>query len=139
MAEEPEMVYQRLRPRVASRTTLAFQALEGVPATIFNDVVNLFGHYDYLAEVVELNPKTIQKYQREQINFSPAKSELMLKLVALYKTGIDTFGSRESFLAWLAKPAFGIDNRVPLSLIKTSDGIDLITEELERIQHGDLA
>ncbi|CAD5279161.1 conserved hypothetical protein [Imperialibacter sp. EC-SDR9] len=139
MVEEPEMIYKRLRPRVSSYTILAFEALEGVPATIFDDVVGLFGHHDYLAEVVELNPKTIRKYQVQQIKFSPAKSELMLKLVALYRKGVDTFGQRESFLNWLSKPAFGIDSRIPLHLIKTSDGIDLISEELDRIQHGDTA
>jgi len=139
MVEEPEVIYQRLRPRVSNHSTLAFEAMEGVPATIFDDVVGLFGHHDYLAEVLELNPKTIRKYQIQHTNFSPAKSELMLKLVALYRKGTDTFGRRESFLNWLAKPAFGIDNRVPLHLIKTSDGIDLITEELDRIQHGDTA
>ncbi|WP_339814497.1 antitoxin Xre/MbcA/ParS toxin-binding domain-containing protein [uncultured Imperialibacter sp.] len=139
MAEEPEVIYQRLRPRVSNHTTLAFEALEGVPATIFDDVVGLFGHHDYMAEVVELNPKTIHKYQAQHIKFSPAKSELMLKLVALYRKGADTFGTRASFLNWLIKPAFGIDNRIPLHLIKTSDGIDLISEELDRIQHGDTA
>lgn len=139
MVEEPEVIYQRLRPRVSSSTTLAFEALEGVSATIFNDVVGLFGHHDYLAEVVELNPKTIHKYQAQHIKFSPAKSELMLKLVGLYGKGVDTFGKRESFLSWLSKPAFGIDNRTPFDLIKTSDGIDLISEELDRIQQGDTA
>jgi len=139
MVEEPEVIYQRLRPAVSNHTTLAFKALDGVPATIFDDVVGLFGHHDYLAEVVELNPKTIHKYQAQRIKFSPAKSELMLKLVALYRKGVDTFGQRESFLNWLSKPAFGIDNRTPLHLIKTSDGIDLISEELDRIQQGDTA
>lgn len=139
MLEEPEVVYQRLRPRVASQVTLAFEALEGVPATLFNDVVSLFGHHDYLAEVIELNPKTIHKYQVQHIKFSPSKSELLLKLVALYRKGTDTFGGREAFLGWLSRPAFGIDNRVPLHLIKTSDGIDLIGEELDRIQYGDTA
>lgn len=139
MVEEPEVIYQRLRPRVSSHTTLAFEALAGVPATIFDDVVGLFGHHDYMAEVIELNPKTIHKYQVQRIKFSPAKSELMLKLVSLYRKGTDTFGARESFLSWLSKPAYGIDNRIPLHLIKTSDGIDLISEELDRIQYGDIA
>jgi len=137
--EEPEMIYQRYRPRVANQGTFAFEALEGVSAHIFTDVVKLFGHHDYLAEVLELTPKTIHKYQVQHIKFSPSKTELMLKLVALYKKGADVFGTREALLSWLSKPAFGIDNRVPLHLIKTSGGIDLIFEELDRIQHGDTA
>lgn len=119
--------------------SIVFSAQKGVSATIFDDVAGLYGHYNYLAEVVELNPKTIHKYQAQNIKFSPAKSELMLKLVALFRKGVETFGEREAFLNWLSIPAFGIDNRLPLDLIKTSDGIDLISDELDRIQYGDTA
>lgn len=137
---EPEVVYQRYqRPELSDVASIVFSAQKGVSATIFDDVAGLYGHYNYLAEVVELNPKTIHKYQAQNIRFSPAKSELMLKLVALFRKGVETFGERDAFLNWLSKPAFGIDNRLPLDLIKTSDGIDLISDELDRIQYGDTA
>ena len=140
VVEEPEVVYQRYQqPELTDPASIVFSAQKGVSATIFDDVAGLYGHYNYLAEVVELNPKTIHKYQVQNIKFSPSKSELMLKLVALHKKGLEIFGQRESFLNWLAKPAFGIDNRLPLDLIKTSDGIDLISDELDRIQYGDTA
>ena len=81
----------------------------------------------------------INKYKSNNIKFSPIRSEILLKLIALYQKGIATFGNRASFITWLSKPSYGIDNHLPLDLIKTSDGIDLITEELDRIQYGDTA
>lgn len=137
--EEPEAIYRRYQPQLTDVGSMVFAAQKGVSADIFDDVVALYGHHHYLAEIVDLNLKTIHKYQSQKIKFSPARSELMLKLVALYHKGVAVFGERQSFLNWLSRPAFGIDNRLPLDLIKTSDGISLIDEELDRIRYGDTA
>ncbi len=136
---EPKAIYSRYKSKITDPATIVFSAQKGVSATIFDDVVKLFGHKDYMAEVVELTHKTINKYHTNGTKFSPIRSELMLKLVALYKKGVAIFGNRESFINWMSKPAYGIGNYVPLDLIKTSDGIDLITDELDRIQYGDTA
>lgn len=138
-AEEPEAIYGRYEPQLADTGHLVFAAQEGISAAIFDDVVTLYGHQQYIAEVVDLNLKTIHKYKLQNLKFSPARSELLLKLVALYKKGVRIFGGRQAFLAWLSKPAYGIDSRVPFDLIKTSDGISLVDEELDRIQYGDTA
>lgn len=138
-AEEPEAIYGRYQPQLTDVGSMVFTAQKGVSATIFDDVVALYGHHHYMAEIVDLNLKTINKYKAQDIRFSPARSELMLKLVALYKKGVSVFGERKAFLSWLSKPAFGIDSRLPFDLIKTSDGIGLVDEELDRIQYGDTA
>jgi putative toxin-antitoxin system antitoxin component (TIGR02293 family) len=58
---------------------------------------------------------------------------------ALFEHGTDVFGSVESFRRWLDKPAYGLDNQVPFALLHTSGGMDLIQDELIRIEYGDLA
>ncbi len=137
--EEPAVIYGRYESVLYDVSHMVFAAQKGIGASIFDDVVNLYGHLNYMAEVIDLNLKTIQKYKNQNIKFSPARSELMLKLVALYHKGEQVFGVRDAFLNWLAKPAYGIDNRIPFDLIKTSDGITLVDEELDRIQYGDTA
>lgn len=137
--EEPEAIYNRYSPDISDTGSMVFAAQKGISAKIFDDVVALYGNHHYLAEVVDLNLKTIHKYQMQHIKLSPARSELMLKLIALNQKGSAIFGNRHSFIAWLSKPAVGIDHRLPIDLIKTSDGIRLIDEELDRIQYGDTA
>jgi uncharacterized protein (DUF2384 family) len=39
----------------------------------------------------------------------------------------------------LQKPAFGLGRVVPLQIIKTSTGIDLVMNELTNIAYGNLA
>jgi putative toxin-antitoxin system antitoxin component (TIGR02293 family) len=136
---DPQAIYSRYKSKISDPATIVFSAQKGVSASIFDDVVKLFGHNEYMAEVVELTQKTINKYRTNNIKFSPIRSEIMLKLIALYQKGVSIFGNRESFINWLSKPAFGINGYVPFDLVKTSDGIDLITEELDRIQYGDTA
>ncbi|MEQ8926761.1 MAG: DUF2384 domain-containing protein [Fulvivirga sp.] len=138
-ANEPQVIYGRYRSKITDPTTIVLSAQKGVSATIFNDVVKLYGHTNYLAEVIELTHKTINKYQVNNINFSPIRSELMLKLVALYHKGVAVFGDRSSFINWMSKSAYGLGGYIPFDLIKTSDGIDLISDELDRIKYGDTA
>jgi uncharacterized protein (DUF2384 family) len=38
----------------------------------------------------------------------------------------------------MSKPSFGLTGLIPLSLLTTASGIDLIFEELGRIEFGDI-
>ena len=137
--EEPAAIYGRYQPDLTDTTHLVMTAQRGVPASIFDDVVSLYGHLPFISEIIDLNLKTIKKYKAENIKFSPLRSELMLKLVALHKKGEKVFGEHEAFISWLTKPAFGLGNMQPLELLRTSDGVGLVDEELDRIQYGDTA
>ena len=137
--EEAQAIYNRYSSQISDPATIVFSAQEGVSAKIFEDVVKLFGHGDYMTEVVDLTYKTIKKYYKEDMKFSPSRSEIMLKMVSLYKNGMSVFGDRDAFMNWLTKPAYGIHGKIPFDLVKTSDGIDLVTEELDRIRYGDTA
>ncbi len=139
IVEEPIAIYGRYDTDLTDSGSVVFAAQDGVSASIFDDVVALYGQTQYIAEILDLNLKTIQKYKNQHIKLSPARSELMLKLVALYRKGVAIFGDRDAFLRWLEKPAYGIDRRVPHDLLRTSGGIELVDEELDRIQYGDTA
>ncbi|MEX0968209.1 MAG: HU family DNA-binding protein [Bacteroidia bacterium] len=90
-----------------------------------------------LAErVFEMTPKTLTSYRQEK-RYLPTRSvETMIKLKELYFKGIEIFQSREQFNKWLAEPAYGLGNKPPLSYISSSTGIDLIYEELLKIEFG---
>jgi uncharacterized protein (DUF2384 family) len=76
---------------------------------------------------------------RQNKLLNASTSEKLLRLYALYQRGLIVFGSAEAFTEWLMKPAFGIGNLVPLTILDTATGIKLINEELVRIANGDLA
>lgn len=120
-------------------TTLKI-ASEGVSPDLFFDILD-FSNFtkDELAELMDLSFKTVQRYHKQHKKFNALNSEQLLKIVSLFQKGIQVFGSTESFNSWLRKPAYGLGNEQPFQLLHTSGGIDLIIEEIHRIEHGALA
>lgn len=125
---------------VLDRNRLVLAALQGIPALLFFNVADQTGYRrEQVADVFDTSLKTFQRYEREHRNLSPQDSEKVLKMQALFSLGAEVFGSADAFRRWMDKPAFGLGNQVPFSLLRTSGGIDLILDELTRIEFGDLA
>ena len=121
--------------------SIALHSLERLSANIFFDLATLMRiRKDKLAEdIFDISPKTISRYKQQDKKLNPRDSETALKLMALYHKGKEIFGNVDSFNNWLHKPAFGLGAREPYTLMGTLTGIDLIFDELVRIEFGDLA
>ncbi|MEJ7678800.1 MAG: antitoxin Xre/MbcA/ParS toxin-binding domain-containing protein [Segetibacter sp.] len=92
-----------------------------------------------IAQLIHTTAKTLQNYSAGLKRLPMLQSELLLKLFALYDKGLGVFEGVESFNGWLQKPAFGLYNDVPDTLLFTSTGINLVMDELIRIEYGDIA
>ncbi len=119
---------------------LVMEAREGVLAKIvfqLADVLQL--QLEQMANILHTTTKTLRSYRQSKKKLNPAHSEQTLKLFALHMKGEKVFGEAASFRRWLEKPAHGLDGQIPLHLLETSGGIDLVMEELDRIAWGDLS
>lgn len=121
--------------------SIMIKANEGISSMIFDDILEMSGiPKSVLAEqIFDMSVKTMFRYKRDNKTLSPRLSETALKVVNLLHKGLEVFGEIQSFRNWLNKPAYGLGDRVPLKLLNTNTGIDLIGEELLRIEHGVLA
>ncbi|MBW3129771.1 MULTISPECIES: type II RES/Xre toxin-antitoxin system antitoxin [Hymenobacter] len=119
---------------------LVMTARKGIPAATVFEVAEAY-HWpaSQLEAVYDLSTKTLRNYSQENKPLSATASEKTLKIIALYQLGVEVFGEAAAFLRWLDKPAHGLDQEVPLRLLETSGGIDLVEEELTRIAYGDLS
>ena len=125
---------------VGDSFSLVMAAREGVFARLVFEVAELLQlHINQIADILHTTTKTLQNYRQSKKKLGPAHSEQTLKLLALQLKGKEVFGAADAFKRWLEKPAYGLDGQVPLALLETSGGIDLVMEELERIAFGDLA
>lgn len=119
---------------------LALAARNGVGAEAFFDALEVTGFpREKLSEILDISVKTIQRYKKQGKKLNAISSELLLKLFMLYGKGEELFGSIVDFNRWLEKPAYGLANEHPASLMHTSGGMDVIMEELYRIEYGALA
>lgn len=127
-------------PFFQNSITLLLQAKKGLSAEAAFDFMLIS---DLRGEQVEaaLNKsmKTFQNYREKKAPLDVTTSEKLLKLFALYSKGAAVFGSLDDFTKWLGRPAYGIGNQVPQTLLDTMTGIELINDELVRIEYGDLA
>ena len=113
---------------------------EAVYATAFNDMVAIANYdKDFAADLLDVSYKTVTRYQKEDKKFSPLQSEYILKTIVLFHKGEKVFGNTDSFSRWLDKPAYGLGNLIPRTVITTVTGINFVMDELNRIEHGDLA
>lgn len=120
--------------------TMVNRAHGGLSVSAFYDLIKISGlSNEELAGLLDLSYKSIQRYKKEGKKLNAQNSEQLLKMIALYQKAEEVFGDLESFNRWLRKPAAGLGNRVPMQFLQTSGGIDLIREELLRIEYGALA
>ena len=81
----------------------------------------------------------MQRYKKEEATFDVIHSERIIHLTLLFKYGIEVFGTKEKFKSWLETDILALGNIKPNQLLDNSFGIDLVKDELGRIEHGILA
>ena len=54
----------------------------------------------------------------------------------VYKKAVEVFGGKEKALRWMEYPSAALGNIAPIKLIETSVGVQMLLDELGRIEHG---
>ncbi len=85
-----------------------------------------------LSEIVPASYSTLAKkniYDKEV-------SERLFEIAEVYAKGFEVFGNEKKFARWLNKKSIALGNQTPFSLLDTSYGVQLILNEIERIDYG---
>jgi putative toxin-antitoxin system antitoxin component (TIGR02293 family) len=88
-----------------------------------------------IAPLLAVNERTIQRLSPGRV-FSPTVSERILRIALTVARGAEVFGDPERFNLWLKEPNKALADRTPFSLLASEFGIDLVVDELGRIEHG---
>jgi putative toxin-antitoxin system antitoxin component (TIGR02293 family) len=139
-----EMMFNELigiyQPQYLNQISLLTSSKKGLSAKAALDFISISGFSkEEFQETFKTTVKTIQNYATNDLKLDAALSEKLLKSFALFDKGVEVFGSGYAFHQWLNTPSFGLGNQVPFDLMDTITGIELIEEELIRIEFGDLA
>ncbi len=114
-----------------------YQVRKGVSINLFDQLLEKSGlQKQVLSVLLGMDPRTIDNYRKQGRSFAALEGELLLKLDTLFDFGMDVFGSKEDFKAWLYSPAFALQDRKPIDFLNTSTGVDLVEQALQRIVHG---
>jgi putative toxin-antitoxin system antitoxin component (TIGR02293 family) len=111
----------------------------GLESTAIVDLMRVTGATQVdLAHILSLTEPTLRKYIKERRELNTGVSEHIIQLFELFDKGMDTFGSLEEFKNWLPHHNIGI-NAKPIELLDTITGINMVMNELRRIDYGVLA
>ncbi|HET6992214.1 MAG TPA: antitoxin Xre/MbcA/ParS toxin-binding domain-containing protein [Bacteroidia bacterium] len=91
------------------------------------------------SDFLHLSERTMQRYRKEKKTFDTIQSEKILQITLLYNYGIDVFGSTDKFYSWLESKNVALGGVKPKELMDNSFGVELLKDELTRIEHGVLA
>jgi putative toxin-antitoxin system antitoxin component (TIGR02293 family) len=136
----PDTILKKYRQFFIDDNSIITNAQKGVEISAVNDFALVSAKSQKeIAELIHTTAKTLQNYNSGSKRLPTLQSELLLKLYALYAKGLEIFDGAKNFNSWLQKSAFGLYNDVPNDLLHTSTGINLVMDELIRIEFGDLA
>ncbi len=83
---------------------------------------------------------SLRTYQRKRAEsagpLDPVTSGRVWKFAEVLARATTTLGSRAEAEAWLQRPALALQNRVPLDMLSTPKGTEMVEALLGRIEHG---
>lgn len=88
-----------------------------------------------LSNILDITDRTIQNKPHE-FRFTGNVAEKIMSLSELYSYGMDVFEERSKFIKWLDTPSQVLNNKRPLDLFRTMLGMELVKQELGRIDYG---
>lgn len=88
-----------------------------------------------IAKAAAVSPSTVSRWEPETSIGVPGSSQFF-KIDELIKKGVDLFGGTEEFKGWLNTENIALGNQIPLKLITSHIGIDLVDEALDALHYG---
>ena len=90
-----------------------------------------------LMRIIESNERTAQR-RKEQGALTADESDRIARIARVIQRSIDAFGDKTQAREWLKRPNRALQGFAPLGLLGTDAGAALVTDELGRIEYGDL-
>ncbi|MCJ8166266.1 DUF2384 domain-containing protein [Pontibacter sp. E15-1] len=113
---------------------------EGIKYALFQNIANIspFSTTEW-SNYLHLSERTFQRYKKDRRTFDPLHSEKILEITLVYNKGVEVFGDKLNFDAWLSAKNVALGGIKPKELLDSTFGIGLLKDELTRIEHGVLA
>lgn len=110
---------------------------EGVPFPYLTTISNRINFtLEDWSSFLHLSERTIQRYKKDKKAFDTIYSEKIIQIDRLYKRGAEVFGDEENFHTWMETKSIPLGSVKPKELLDTTYGINLVADELGRIEHG---
>jgi len=136
--KEPLITYATLDDKNAYSLINAIK--EGIRFSFFEKLAkNIPFTLREWASYLHLSERSLQRFKKEKGTFNKVSSEKIIEISMLNKYGIEVFDDQDKFNVWLLTKNVALGGIKPKDLLDSSFGIQLLKDELTRIEHGILA
>ncbi len=109
---------------------------EGVPKQALDNIIDIAGFtMSEIALIIRTSDRTLRRYTSKQ-KLNAEQSERVIELAKLYSRGEEVFGNMDAFKEWVNNRVIALGNKKPKEFMDTSIGIEILMDELGRIEHG---
>ena len=109
---------------------------EGVPKKALDNLVDITGiSATELPGIIHTSDRTLRRYSDKQ-KLNAVQSERVIEIAKLYSRGEEVFGDLSNFKDWMSTSIMALGNKKPKEFLDTSLGIDILMNELGRIEQG---
>jgi putative toxin-antitoxin system antitoxin component (TIGR02293 family) len=90
-----------------------------------------------MARILGISTKTLERYKADpRKKLTPAVSERIMRIATLKERALEVFDDDTKANGWLRSPSIALGWRAPMDIMPFNLGIDLVLNELGRIEHG---
>ena len=109
---------------------------EGVPKKALDNLINITGISSAeMSAIMRTSERTLRRYSPKQ-KLNAEQSERVIELAKIYSRGEQVFGTLDAFKEWMNGSVMALGNKKPKEFLDTSMGIEMLMDELGRIEHG---
>lgn len=91
-----------------------------------------------LASYLHISERTLQRYSADK-ELSPELSDRLIQIAKVYARAIDVFESEKNAVAWLKHSNRALGDIAPIEYLDNSSGVEIVLDELTRIEYGVVA
>jgi putative toxin-antitoxin system antitoxin component (TIGR02293 family) len=125
-----------LRHEIKSPYDLMNLARQGLSKSAMDSLAQLLGlSTKDLVKYLHISERTLQRYNEDK-KLSPELSDHLIQLARVYARAVEVFEDRDKAVKWLKYPSHALGGVTPISCSDNFSGIELILDELGRIEYG---
>lgn len=109
---------------------------EGIPRKALDELMSYTGiTLNEITAILHISERTLRRYTPHQ-KLNESQTERLIEIAKLYSRGEQILGSLDAFKEWMNSTVMALGNKKPKIFLDTSIGIDMLMNELGRMEHG---
>ncbi|WP_455233635.1 type II RES/Xre toxin-antitoxin system antitoxin [Geopseudomonas aromaticivorans] len=132
------LLYGKHPPKAQDAFEIHRLIKKGFPSDVVITVVRSVAGIDKhaIAQVLGMSERTLQRRLKQPEPLTPEQSSNAWRFASTLCKAEVVFGDRQAAAEWLMAPAIGLNREVPMDLLTTQAGYELVDDYLTRMEHG---